>query len=133
MLKKQQPTVRIQQHEAVSVENVHAKKRPHTKSSNPVPRPPRQENVRKVQQCNRCGRSPAHPKAQFQPPRGRMRRNRQHLTLLNTTGNIPSNEFRPVTHSVIPTSPEDIPHHTPCGVTVTSSGHVSKPLDRLNL
>ena len=41
MLKKQQPTVRIQQHEAVSVENVNAKKRPHTKrSSNPVPRPP---------------------------------------------------------------------------------------------
>ena len=42
MLKKQQPTVRIQQHEAVSVENVDAKKRPHAKrSSNPVPRPPR--------------------------------------------------------------------------------------------
>ena len=41
MLKKQQPTVRIQQHEAVSVENVNAKKQPHTKrSSNPVPRPP---------------------------------------------------------------------------------------------
>ena len=50
MLKKQQPTVRIQQHEAVSVENVDAKKRPHTKrSSNPVSRPPRQGDVRKVQ------------------------------------------------------------------------------------
>ena len=33
-----------------------------------------------------------------QTPRGRMRRNRQHLTLLNTTGNIPSNESRPATH-----------------------------------
>ena len=68
-----------------------------------------------------------------QTPRGRMRRNRQHLTLLNTTGNIPSNESRPVTHSVIPTSPEDIPHHTPSGVTITRSGRVLKPPDRLNL
>ena len=68
-----------------------------------------------------------------QTPRGRMRRNRQHLTLLNTTGNIPSNESRPVTHSVIPTSLEDIPHHTPSGVTITRSGRVSKPPDRLNL
>ena len=65
MLKKQQPTVRIQQHEAVSVENIDAKKRPHIKrSSNPVPRPPRQGDVRKVQQCNCCGRSPPHPKTQ---------------------------------------------------------------------
>ena len=62
-----------------------------------------------------------------------MKRNWQHLTLLNTTGNILSNESRPVTHSVIPTSPEDIPHHTPSGVTITISGHVSKPPDRINL
>ena len=65
MLKKQHPTVRIQQHEALSIENVDAKKRAHTmRSSNPVPRPPRQEDVRKAQQCNRCGRSSPHPKAQ---------------------------------------------------------------------
>ena len=68
-----------------------------------------------------------------QTPRGRMGRNRQHLTLLNTTRNTPSNESRPVTDSVIPTSPEDIPHHTPSGVTITRSGRVSKPPDRLNL
>ena len=65
MLKKQQPTVRIQQHDAVSVKNIDAKKQPHTKrSSNPVTRPPRQGDVRKVQQCTRCGRSPPHLKAQ---------------------------------------------------------------------
>ena len=67
-----------------------------------------------------------------QTPRGRMRRNWQQLTLLNTTENIPSNESGAVTDSVIPTSPEDIPHHTPPGVTITRSGCVSKPPDRLN-
>ena len=66
MLKKQQPTVRIQQQqEAVSIENADTKKRPHTKrGSNPVPGPPRQGDTRKPQQCSRCGKSPPHPKAQ---------------------------------------------------------------------
>ena len=69
-----------------------------------------------------------------QTPRGRMRRNRQQLTLLNTTENISSNESRPVTDSAIPTTPEDnIPHRTPPGVTITRSGRVSKPPDRLNI
>ena len=69
-----------------------------------------------------------------QTPRGRMRRNRQQLTLLNTTENISSNESRLVTDSAIPTTPEDnTPHHTPPGVTITRSGRVSKPPDRLNL
>ena len=52
MLKKQQPTVRIQQQqqEAVSIENVDTKKRPHTKrGSNTVLRTPRQGDIRKAQ------------------------------------------------------------------------------------
>ena len=65
-LKKQQPTVRMQQQqEVVSVEPVDAKKRPPTKKNfNSVPRSPRQSDAKKTHQCSRCGRSPPHPKTQ---------------------------------------------------------------------
>ena len=64
---------------------------------------------------------------------GRMKRNWWQLIVLNTTENTLSNESGPVTDLVIPTSPEDIPHHTSPGVTITRSRHMSKPPDRLNL
>ena len=66
-----------------------------------------------------------------QTPRGRMRRNRQWLTFLNTTKDTSADESRLVTDSVMPTSAEDV--RTQPGVTITRSGRVSKPPDRLNL
>ena len=69
----------------------------------------------------------------IQTPRGRIRRNRQQLTFLNATVNTPPDETRPVTDSVTPTSPDDTPHREPPpGATITRSGRVSKPPDRLN-
>ena len=64
-----------------------------------------------------------------QPPGGRMRRNRQQLTFLNTTVDISADES--VTDPVIPTSPEDVPCHTQPGVTIIRSECVSKPPDSL--
>ena len=65
-LKKQQPTVRMQQQqEVVSVEPVDVKRQPPTKKNfNSVPRSPRQSDAKKTHQCSRCGRSPPHPKTQ---------------------------------------------------------------------
>ena len=69
----------------------------------------------------------------IQTPRGRIRRNRQQLTFLNATVNTPPDETSPVTDSVTPTSPDDTPHREPPpGATITRSGRVSKPPDRLN-
>ena len=69
----------------------------------------------------------------IQTPRGRIRRNRQQLTFLNATVNTSPDETRPVTDSVTPTSPDDTPHcEPPPGATITRSGCVSKPPDRLN-
>ena len=68
----------------------------------------------------------------LQTSRGKIRRNRQQLTFLNTTENTFPNQTRPVTDSVSPTSPQET-HPIPSGVTITRSGHVLKPMDRLNL
>ena len=70
-----------------------------------------------------------------QTPRGRIRRNRQQLTYLSPTENTPSDN-NPLTDLVIPTIPripENTSHCVPPGVTITRSGRVSKPPDRLNL
>ena len=62
----------------------------------------------------------------IQTPRGRIRRNRQHLTFLDTTENTVSRSA---------TSLDDSPQRepTPLGATITRSGRMSRPPDRLNL
>lgn len=65
----------------------------------------------------------------IQTPRGRIRRNWQQLTFLDTTE---STFPRPAT--VILTSSNDSPHHKspPPGATTTRSGCMSRPPNRLN-